>query len=138
MRSTIAGQRGARPTAAAARGALRWIASDPRDAPVERRGERVVHRRRVVAFDEDGVVAVALEQRIDLVVVGPAEHGRPGDLVPVEVQDRQHRAVARRVEEAMPFHEPSSGPVSASPSPTTHATSRSGLSNAAPKAWAST
>ncbi len=33
--------------------------------------------------------------------------------------------------------DPASGPVSASPSPTTQATSRSGLSNAAPKAWAS-
>ena len=34
----------------------------------------------------------------------------------------------------MPFQEPASGPVSASPSPTTAATIRSGLSNAAPKA----
>ena len=32
-----------------------------------------------------------------------AEHRRPGDLVLVEVQDRQHGAVARRVEEADPL-----------------------------------
>ena len=37
----------------------------------------------------------------------------------------------------MPFHEPSSGAVSASPSPTKQATSTSGLSNAAPKACTS-
>src|SRR5205807_7930859 len=38
----------------------------------------------------------------------------------------------------MPFHDPSSGPVSASPSPTTAVTTRSGLSNAAPNACVST
>ena len=35
-------------------------------------------------------------------------------------------------------HEVASGPVSASPSPTTAATIRSGLSKAAPQAWEST
>jgi hypothetical protein len=34
-------------------------------------------------------------------------------------------------------HAVASGPVSASPSPTTQATIRSGLSNTAPKAWLS-
>ena len=38
----------------------------------------------------------------------------------------------------MPFHDPSSGPVSASPSPTTASASRSGLSITAPKACTST
>ena len=38
----------------------------------------------------------------------------------------------------MPFHEPSSGPVSASPSPTTAIASRPGLSMTAPNAWTST
>jgi len=37
-----------------------------------------------------------------------------------------------------PVQLPASGPVSASPSPTTAATISSGLSNAAPKAWTST
>ena len=37
----------------------------------------------------------------------------------------------------MPFHEPSNGPVSASPSPTTVSAMRSGLSITAPKAWMS-
>ena len=69
-------------------------------AGVERRGERLVHRARVVALDEVHLVAVALEQRADVVVARAAEHGRAGDLVAVEVQDRQHGAVARRVEEA--------------------------------------
>ena len=59
----------------------------------------LVHRRRVVAFDEVHVVAVALEERAHVVVGGAAEHGGVGDLVAVEVEDRQHRAVARRVEE---------------------------------------
>src|SRR3954471_4112638 len=37
---------------------------------------------------------------MDVVVGGPAEHGRPGDLVAVEVQDRQDGAVAGGIEEA--------------------------------------
>ena len=35
----------------------------------------------------------------------------------------------------MECHDAASGPVSASPSPTTHAAIRSGLSKTAPKAW---
>ena len=46
-----------------------------------------------------GPVAVPGQQRGQLVVADPGEHGRVGDLVAVEVQDRQHRAVAGRVEE---------------------------------------
>ena len=56
-------------------------------------------RRGLVALDEVHVVAVALEQAADRLVGRAAEHGRAGDLVAVEVKDRQHRAVARRVEE---------------------------------------
>ena len=41
------------------------------------------------------------------------------DLVPVEMQHRQHRPVLRRVEELFPCHPVASAPVSASPSPTT-------------------
>ncbi len=42
---------------------------------------------------------MALEQRADLGRVLAAQHGRAGDLGAVEVQDRQHGAVARGVEE---------------------------------------
>ena len=69
------------------------------DHLVERLGHELVHGRRVVALDEVGLVAVADEQRAQLVVRDAREHGRVGDLVAVEVQDRQHRAVARRVDE---------------------------------------
>ena len=53
----------------------------------------------VRALDEPRRVAVALEQRPQLVAGDPREHRRVGDLVAVQVQDRQHRAVARRVQE---------------------------------------
>ena len=49
--------------------------------------------------DEARRVAVALEQRAQLVLGDAGQHRRVGDLVAVEVQDRQHGAVARRVEE---------------------------------------
>ena len=51
------------------------------------------------AGDEHGLPAVALEEREQLALRDPGEHGRVRDLVPVQVQDRQHGAVAARVEE---------------------------------------
>ena len=56
-------------------------------------------RRRVVALDEVRRVPVALHQRPQLVLRDPGQDRRVGDLVAVEVQDRQHGAVADRVEE---------------------------------------
>ncbi len=66
---------------------------------VERRRHQLVHRRRLGALDEARLVAVAAQQRAQLLLRDPREHGRRGDLVAVEVQDRQHRAVASRIEE---------------------------------------
>jgi hypothetical protein len=94
----------------------------------------LVHGRRLLALDEVGLVAVALEQALQLLVADPCKHRRVGDLVAVEVQDRQDDAVPHRVEKLLECQEVASAPVSASPSPTTQATIRSGLSKAAPKA----
>ena len=89
-------------------------------------------------LDDDRVPALAAQVGLDVLVGGAAEHRRPGDLVAVEVQDRQHRAVAAGVEEGWAASTSrESGPVSASPSPTTQATKRSGWSKAAPAACAS-
>ena len=46
-----------------------------------------------------GLVAVSAQQRVQLGLGEPGEHGRVGDLPAVQVQDRQHRAVGGRVEE---------------------------------------
>ena len=64
-------------------------------------------RRRSVSLDEVDLVAVPFEQVADLVVGGTTEHGGVGNLVAVEVQYRQDRSVARRVEEADGLPEPS-------------------------------
>ena len=58
-----------------------------------------VHRGRVVALDEIGLMAVPDQQRAQLVVRDARQHRRVGDLVAVEVQDREHRSVARRIHE---------------------------------------
>ena len=52
----------------------------------------------VVAFEEVRLVAVAAQQIRDLVVGAPAQHRGAGDLVAVQMQDRQHCAVPRRVQ----------------------------------------
>ena len=50
-------------------------------------------------MDAQRVPAVAVEERVELVVGDAGEHRRVRDLVPVQVQDRQHGAVADRVQE---------------------------------------
>ncbi len=72
---------------------------DAREARVERGGDRRVHVRRIAPLDEVHLVAVRLEELADVVVRVAAHHRGSGDLVSVEVQDRQNRAVARRVQE---------------------------------------
>jgi hypothetical protein len=52
-----------------------------------------------VPFDEMRGVAVAPQQLVQLLVADPGEHGGIGDLVAVEVEDRQDRAVGDRVKE---------------------------------------
>jgi hypothetical protein len=58
-----------------------------------------MHQHRVVAFDNVDQVAVAAQERVELVVRNPGENRGTGDLVAIQVQDRQHRAVTNRVEE---------------------------------------
>ena len=53
----------------------------------------------IVAFDEIGRVAVALEKLFEFFVADARQHGRAGDFVAVQVQDRQHGAVVDGIEE---------------------------------------
>jgi hypothetical protein len=66
---------------------------------VEGIGHPTVHGQRFVALDEVRLVAVADEQVRELFVAHARQQRRVGDLVAVEVQDRQHSPVAGRVEE---------------------------------------
>ena len=66
---------------------------------VERRSHRLVHRSGLVTLDEDGRPAAAAEQLLQLLARDAGEDRRVGDLVAVEVQDRQHGAVGDRIEE---------------------------------------
>ena len=66
---------------------------------VQRRGHRLVHQRGLVALDEIGRPAVAAEQLFQFLVGDAGQDRRVGDLVAVQMQDRQHRAVGDRIEE---------------------------------------
>ena len=66
---------------------------------VERRRHQLVHLGGIGPLDEPRGVAVALEQAAQLVLGYPGEHRRVGDLVAVQMQDREDRAVLYRVEE---------------------------------------
>ena len=58
-----------------------------------------MHQFRVIAFHRVHLVPVAAQQRLQLGVRYPGRHRRVGDLVAVQVQDRQHRPVPDRVQE---------------------------------------
>ncbi len=66
---------------------------------VERRRHQLVHPFGIRSLDEPGCVPVALQKQVQLLSPDPREHGRVGDLVTVQVEHGQHRAVLRRVEE---------------------------------------
>ena len=66
---------------------------------VERSGQGLVHQRRIMALDEIRVMAIAAEQVGQLLPTDAGEDGRVRDLEAVEMQDRQHRPIACRVEE---------------------------------------
>ena len=65
---------------------------------VERRGHGLMHQPGLVTFHEVGRPPVAAEQLFQSLAGDAGKHGRVGDLVAVEMQDRQHRAIGGRIE----------------------------------------
>ena len=83
-------------------GALARSGLDRRNAVqrlIEGGRQRLVDLLRLVALHEGRLVAVALQQAAQVRLGHPRQHCRIGDLVAVEVQDRQHGAVAHRIQE---------------------------------------
>jgi len=66
---------------------------------IERPGHPLVNLFRIVSFDEVRVVAVAPEQRHQFLARDSRQDGRARDLVAVQMEDRQNRAVAHRIQE---------------------------------------
>ena len=59
----------------------------------------LMHQARIVTLDEMRVVAVAAEQFGQFLPADAGQHGRVGDLEPVQMKDGKHRAVAGWIEE---------------------------------------
>jgi hypothetical protein len=57
-----------------------------------------MHRLGVGAFNEERCVAVSLKEILDLLVSDPSEKCWVVDLVTVEIEDREHRAVSNWIE----------------------------------------
>jgi hypothetical protein len=68
------------------------------DHSVEDLGHALVHNQGIVAFDKIRMVPVPLEECAQLCLGDPRQQGRVRDLVPVQVEDWEHRAIADRVE----------------------------------------
>ena len=73
--------------------------ADLAQGAVEGGRELLMDALRLVAAHQQRLIAVALEQAQQAALVDARQHRGVGDLVAVEVQHRQHRPVARRVEE---------------------------------------
>ncbi len=69
------------------------------DDLVEGRGHELVHRLRVIALDEARGPAVAAEEALELLPGDAGQHRRVGDLVTVEMEDRQNGPIRGRIEE---------------------------------------
>src|SRR6185312_1739762 len=74
-------------------------ALDVRQNGVHGGSHELVHHVWVVSGDETRIVPVASQQRRQLVVADSRENGRTCDLVAVEMQDRNNRAVPGGIEE---------------------------------------
>ena len=90
--------RPARPLAATVAGAV-LNGADLGEALVHHRRHFLMHNGRLVAGHVPRPIPVAAQQRVELILRDAGQQCRVGDLVAVEVQDRQHRAVPGRVEE---------------------------------------
>src|SRR5262249_55403893 len=66
---------------------------------VERGGHLLMHLDRVVAVDEARHPAIAEQELFQLVARNASEDRRTRDLVPVEMEDREHRPIVRWVQE---------------------------------------
>src|SRR5689334_3252941 len=73
------------------------------EACVEQRREPVMHEHGVVPIHEVHRISMPAEHLIDVRIGRSAEHCGPADLVAVEVEDWEHRAVARWVEKTRTF-----------------------------------
>ncbi len=82
---------------------LRLDLRDPVQGLIEHLREATVDLERVLvveaAGEDERLVPVTAHQRLELVVADPGKHSRVRDLVPVQVQDRQHHPVLLGIEE---------------------------------------
>ena len=103
---------------------------------LEQLGETTVDRQVILVVEASDelvrLIAHAVEELVELFVGDAGQDGRVGDLVAVEVQDRQHDTVGARVDELVGLPAGGQRAVSASPSPTMAGTNRLGLFITAP------
>src|ERR1700682_1825819 len=65
---------------------------------VQRCSHQLMHRFGVVTFDEIRPVPVADKQTLQFILADASQQGGVRDLVAVQMQDRQHRSITRRVQ----------------------------------------
>ena len=78
-------------------------APNPSVALIQSSREFLMNEGWVCAFHEERIVTSGLQQRFHFVIAGAAECRRPGNLVSIQMQDRQDSAIARGVQIFYPF-----------------------------------
>jgi hypothetical protein len=97
-------------------------------------GQLLVDGHRFVSSDEEGSVAISLQQAEELVVSDPGQDSGVCDLVAFKWRIGKTAPSPTGSKNLLERQLAANGPVSASPSPMTQATINSGLSSAAPYA----
>src|ERR1700730_6161938 len=73
-------------------------AAYPRVALIKRSSERLMNVRGIGAFDKERLVTSRLKKSLYAFIWGAAECRRPCDFVSIQMQDRQHRTIARGIQ----------------------------------------
>src|ERR1700678_558171 len=77
-----------------------------RIAAIKRACEKLVHDFGIVPLNKIGSVAQPLIESAEFLVAGASIDRRPGDFVAIEMQNRQHGSVSRRIQESDPLPAP--------------------------------
>src|SRR5690349_3321710 len=67
-------------------------------ADIKRLCEGFMHRHGVVPFDKMNVVAMTLDELMNVAILFTPEHSRAGNLVAIQVENGQHGPVAHRIQ----------------------------------------
>ena len=66
--------------------------------PIQRARHHLMHPRRLISLDKIRIPPIPAHQLLQLLLRNPRQHRRIGDLITIEMQNRQHHPIALRIQ----------------------------------------